>query len=145
MGKFRDIYEAKTANGKKLKRGDKVRVNRQGSKPEKVLSVNGTTVYTYENPNSSTHITKLVKLDEGKLARLPAIKKIIKQLKPLAKKEETVNAFIWDLETYDDLTVAARTWAAGDTYIRDEIMKVVDKVDSKIMDKILKIAGSKRI
>jgi len=44
-----------------FKKGDKVKENRSGAKVETVSVVHPPMVYTYENPNSGYHWTKLVK------------------------------------------------------------------------------------
>lgn len=43
-------------------RGDKVKLNRQGARIETVLDQVGTSVITYENPNGTYHITKMIRV-----------------------------------------------------------------------------------
>ena len=44
----------------KFKKGDKVRLNRQGSEVETVVKVTGNMIYTNKHMNSPVHATKLV-------------------------------------------------------------------------------------
>ena len=70
---------------------------------------------------------------------------IIKMKKYNGPAKEVMDSMVWDLEKYDDLAVFARDWANLDTLQRDEVFKIVDDVSKPIGDKVLKLAGSRRL